>query len=577
MLQNRTWQPLPGTSAAWIYPYIRRPDILSSNSYLIRTPAELVLIDAGALPEQAAELWRVVMECGGGTALPLIIFLTHCHLDHCLQAPFYQDISDMPVWIAVHARGAEALANMDSKATAADLYGLTMPRMTPELSLFPARNNAWPGPRRIRLPRGGTMTMDMRPWTALPGDPEDGASRLVVTLAGGDRLEVYSTPGHSPDSVCIRIGAVLFIGDLLAAAYPLVAGICGWNRDLQIHSLDRIIHLLDTEPIHYCCPAHGGLFDTEKTRSLLLRARSQTIGLTGREEVNPELVFQVMDLALELVDEAEEVFSAMAGRLLYVAHHLDALEEPEAAQRCREVLPMERIDACLAELRTLCQGLESGRFPKLYFTSEALALVGKINHCFDSQRLIAILPENLVHQAGCLLLDFLAVARSTRNVEEYIPTDLSALLTDLDTAWRFSPHQEPSILECGDDQERCLAELIRRIGHPPPAQRTRLVLDLAAAPLVRVAAARLNDTLVQFLEWVSLTKPAFITLATSGGLPSGTGCDAQLRIIPAGWSNPSTPRIAKKIATFTRRLHIAGMTLHLEPDGFLLTPLSALV
>jgi len=36
-------------------------------------------------------------------------------------------------------------------------------------------------------------------------------------------------PGCSPDNVCIRIGEILLLVGLLAATYPLVAGISGWN------------------------------------------------------------------------------------------------------------------------------------------------------------------------------------------------------------------------------------------------------------------------------------------------------------------------------------------------------------
>jgi glyoxylase-like metal-dependent hydrolase (beta-lactamase superfamily II) len=576
MLNNRTWQPLPGTRTAWIYPYIRRPDILSSNSFLIRSPGQLVIIDAGALPEQAAELQRVAAECRRETALPLVIFLTHCHLDHSLQAPAYQQNPDMPAWVAVHTWGAAALTANDPHRTAADLYGRAMPGMVPELSLFQAEDGALSGPRRVLLPGNASMVVETHPWPDPGPNAREGMCKLVVSLACGEQLEVYPTPGHTPDSVCIRMGEILFMGDLLAATYPLVAGIHGWNRSDLIHSLDRTIHLLETGPIRFCCPAHGGVISVEKASALLLRAKSQAVGLTGREEVTPEGLFQVMELALELVNEAEEVFSSLAGRLLYVAHHLDELEEPEAARLCRSALPMEQVDVCLEEIRTLCQALDAGRIPEVYFTHEALTVVRKINHLFDRQRLAAILPESLVNRASCLLLDFLAVARCTRNLEEYIPTDLSVLLTDLNSTWNFSPHHDQSILECLDDEKRYLAQLTRRIGHPPLARRARLVLDLKESPMVRVAAARLADTLVQFLEWLTLSDPAFITLSTKSDTPAHSACDAVLSIIPQGWSNDLTLHQEKKIASFARRLRIAGMTLQAEADGFRLAPLPGL-
>lgn len=576
MLHNRTWQPLPGTNSAWIYPYIRRPDALSSNSFLIRTSAQLVLVDAGALPGQTAELIRVAAECGADTTLPLVIFLTHCHIDHCLQASAYQEKANMPAWIAAHVWGAEALTTMDSHKTTADLYGLTIPRMVPEIPLFSIEGSEGQGERRIRLPKGVSMTISSKPWPCLLPDSANEANMLVINLGGGEQMEIYATPGHSPDSVCIRIGEVIFLGDLLAATFPLVAGISGWDQEQLIISLDQTIRILETESISYCCPAHGKVLSVNKTIDLLRRTRSQALGLTNLDEVTVKGMFQVMELALELLDEAEEVFSAMAGRLLFVAHHLDELGEPEAAERCRAALSMDQIDVCLDEMRALCQDLDAGRILPVIFTHEVLALAGKIKKLFNPKQLLAILSESLVHRASCLLLDFLAMARSTRNVEEYIPTDISALLMDLDAAWRSGPHQDTSILVCLDEEERFLAELTRRIGHPSASQRADLVLNLEDVPLIRVAAARLTDTLIQFLEWISLSKPALITLTTGSDCTPHTDHTVVLRIAPEGWNNALTPRQSKKIASFGRRLRIAGVTLHTDSVGFQLTLLPAL-
>jgi glyoxylase-like metal-dependent hydrolase (beta-lactamase superfamily II) len=83
VLINQVWQPLPGTRQAEIYPYLRKPDLLSSNSCLIRTPEQIIMIDAGALAAQTADLGRMLKECLRERSRPVIIYLTHCHIDHC--------------------------------------------------------------------------------------------------------------------------------------------------------------------------------------------------------------------------------------------------------------------------------------------------------------------------------------------------------------------------------------------------------------------------------------------------------------------------------------------------------------
>ena len=56
------WQPVPGEPGAEVYPWIRKPHCLSSNSYLVRTPEALAVIDPGGLPEQTAALADLVRE-----------------------------------------------------------------------------------------------------------------------------------------------------------------------------------------------------------------------------------------------------------------------------------------------------------------------------------------------------------------------------------------------------------------------------------------------------------------------------------------------------------------------------------
>ena len=85
LLTPLTWQPVPGAGGAQCYPIIRKIDTISSNSYLLRTPDALLLIDPGGLAEQADHLASVIEECRKEHDLPLVVFLTHAHVDHFLD------------------------------------------------------------------------------------------------------------------------------------------------------------------------------------------------------------------------------------------------------------------------------------------------------------------------------------------------------------------------------------------------------------------------------------------------------------------------------------------------------------
>jgi glyoxylase-like metal-dependent hydrolase (beta-lactamase superfamily II) len=566
VLQNQVWQPLPGIRQAEIYPYLRKPDLLSSNSCVIRTPRQILLIDAGALAAQTADLNRILAECQRERTRPVVVYLTHCHLDHSLEVGRHRQImTAAPVWIAVQEQGADYLSLGDPAKTIAELYGVAFPSLRPDIRLLTETDKRRKAPRSISLQPGVNMRITTE---AIATDLKEPLFQQTISIGGGDVLELYSAPGHSPDSVCIRVGEILFIGDLLAAANPMVAGIAGWHREHLLDTQRHVQWLLDHQPITLCYPGHGGLIPSEKARDILGRLQRKTLSLGDVSRMNEERLFQITDYALELIDEAEEVFSSIAGRLLYVAYQLERLEEEEAACRCRDAMPMERIDACLLEFRKLCRRLESGKIRRVEFAHGALAIVEQIKGLFDPRPLTAILPQPMIHRGTSLLLDFIGIANGRRNLEEFIPTDVNAVIDDVLRAGRETPHLDASVLDYVEDEARFLAALVLRIGHEPAAARPPVhFLPHKSLPYVSVAPGRFSDTLLTFLDWLAQTHPPSIRIAT--GMHRG---GPFVTIAPAGWGDAApTPHRKKKIDSFARRFRMCGLVLHAKKEGFRLT------
>jgi glyoxylase-like metal-dependent hydrolase (beta-lactamase superfamily II) len=279
LLINQIWQPLPGTRQAEIYPYLRKPDLLSSNSCLIRTLEQIILIDAGAISVQTADLARILQDCNRDRSRPVIIYLTHCHIDHSLQVGCYRQIlTSTSVWIAIQEQGADYLSDGDRGKTIAELYGVTFPSIQSDIRLLTAQDRQRGALRRINLAPGVWLTLRTEMVPTNPGQP---LIRQTISMGGGDDLEIYPAAGHSPDSIFIRSGEVLFIGDLLAAANPMVAGISGWHRDDLIDTLQQAQWLLDNLPIRLCYPGHGGIIPADKARDLLQRLQHQAFRLGG--------------------------------------------------------------------------------------------------------------------------------------------------------------------------------------------------------------------------------------------------------------------------------------------------------
>jgi len=563
VLQNQVWQPLPGSRQAEIYPYLRKPDLLSSNSCIIRTPRQILLIDAGALAAQTADLNRILTDCQRERSRPVVVYLTHCHLDHSLEVGRHRQImTTAPVWIAIQEQGADYLSEGDSAKTIAELYGVAFPSLRPDIRLLTETDKRRKAPRSISLMQGVGMTIMTE---AIHANLEQPMFQQTISIGGGDVLEIYSAPGHSPDSICIRAGEVLFIGDLLAAANPMVAGISGWHREHLIETQKHVQWLLDHKPVRICYPGHGGLIPSGKVRDILQRLQRKTLSLGDVSRMNEERLFQITDYALELLDEAEEVFSSIAGRLLYVAYQLECLEEEEAACRCRSAMPMEKIDACLLEFRKLCRGLDSGKIRRVEFAHGALAIVEQVKSLFDPRPLAAILPQPLIHRGTSLLLDFIGIANGRRNLEEFIPTDVNAVIDDVLRAGQNSPHLTDSVLDYVEDDAQFLAALVLRIGHEPAAERPVVhFLPHRPLPYVSLAAGRFSNTLLTFLDWLAQAHPTSIRIET--------GMDRSglfVTVSPAGRCGEApTPHRKKKIDSFARRFHLCGLLLQTEKDGF---------
>lgn len=566
MLLNQVWQSLPGSRQAEIYPYLRKPNLLSSNSCVIRTPRQILLIDAGALVAQTADLNRILVECQRERPRPVVVYLTHGHLDHSLEAGrFRQIMTEAPVWIAAQEQGAEYLSEGDSAKTIAELYGVAFPSLLPDIRLLTKTDKKRKAPRTISLMTGVGMTITTE---AIETDQPQRLFRQIISIGGGDVLEIYSAPGHSPDSICIRIGEILFIGDLLAAANPMVAGISGWHREHLIETQKHVQWLLDHQPVTLCYPGHGSLIPAEKVRDILQRLERKTRKMGDVSRMNEQRLFQITEYALELLDEAEEVFSSIAGRLLYVAYQLERLEEEEAACRCRDAMPMERIDACLLEFRKLCRELESGKIQHVEFAHGALAIVEQIKTLFDPRPLSAILPQPLIHRGTGLLLDFIGIANGRRNLEEFIPTDINAVIEDVLRAGQENPHLDESVLDDVEDDAQFLAELVLRIGHEPVAACPAVhFLPQNPLPCVSLAAGRFFDVFQTFLDWLAKQHPPSIRIAT--GMDHG-GPFVTVAPGSAGGEAP-TPHQKKKINSLARRFRLCGLVLETFQDGFRLT------
>src|SRR5690606_5666627 len=151
-------------------------------------------------------------------------------------------------------------------------------------------------------------------------------------------------PGHSPDSVCIRAGDVLFLGDLLLASNPGVAGMPGWSREDQMESIRRIHWVLERGGVRLCYPGHGRPLDVETTRRTLLQLLQYTESL-GQVLIDEVWAREAAGNSTIIIQELERLFTIIGGRLVLITSVLEDLEEGEAAGDAEALLDIAALDA----------------------------------------------------------------------------------------------------------------------------------------------------------------------------------------------------------------------------------------
>jgi glyoxylase-like metal-dependent hydrolase (beta-lactamase superfamily II) len=253
MIIPNTWTDLPGCRQVRLYAVLRKPSITCSSTFIIQTPKLVIVLDPGADEAQVEHVGTVIASLFGHGALPLYLFLTHSHVDHLLAMPALMG-PPFHGRLFCHPLTAEALARQDGGITQADMIDITVPRMKAQAKFFDP-------PEALPL----DLIRDLAPRLITgTGDSKDESVILSLQVSDEDALEVLPIPGHSPDSVCYRVGSLLFTGDLHLATSPGLAGLKGWNNNALARSISRVLEKCRAEHISCIVPGHGPPIDIDK-------------------------------------------------------------------------------------------------------------------------------------------------------------------------------------------------------------------------------------------------------------------------------------------------------------------------
>lgn len=492
-MENQVWQDVSGDPGSKIYPILRKPDIVCSNSYLIANEHQLVLIDPGGLPEHAriiaGELNRLLDE----KERPIYVFITHSHLDHCLQMMQIIEVErGVPVSVIAHQACADALEGRDPRATVADLMGQELEEITVGTRLF-AEEDAGP----VSLAGGGSAGKPV------VGEIPSGNRILMasqdIRLPSGTLLRCYHTPGHSPDSICLRTGNLLFVGDILFAASPGVAGLFGWDHQALIDSVEKLIHVINSGSVGVCCPGHGRVVSSAQATESLRSIQREAGKLAGIQVISPERARMMAGYASDLMTEIDRLFTIIAGRLLFVTHILDELEEVEEAERLRGSIDPVFIDQMLTEFGQFSRDFRDGNRREIHVALKAGQITAKLAQCFDRGGLAEIIDPSFIRRVDRLLRDYSITFRGFDPVPVLTETDGSRLVLALTSDIGKRRYDEEAILNAEDDAAY-RAALVARIAHVNPLEALEILTDCPGPAVCRMDADRAGDFLRHLVE-----------------------------------------------------------------------------
>lgn len=404
-------QPVQGTRNVSIYPYLRKIDIMSSNSYLLSSPEQIALIDPGGLESQINRLEEEVQILQDELPRPVVVYLTHVHIDHWYQLKQGKTFTELSkAFLAVQETGAEALEMNDPRLTLSTLLDRPMTTVPVDIRLLSSLDKA-------KL-RGNSL--DIKEWTFDYVTKSRWIAEdlllysQIVPLGKGDCLEIYHTPGHSPDGVCIRAGSMLFVGDVFFAPNPGTAGAYGWSQKDLMQSILKIMWILENEKILLCCSGHGRPIDARTAHKTLEVMYSDAASLKDLEEITPLWVRRISDYAQDLINELERTFTIIAGRLAYISHVLGELEEETEAKKLDSLMDTQHMDELFVDFHSFAGELHAGEKLDIEMVHKAGQVVGRLDKLFAKRKLESVLDQSLLDRAGRLLSDYAATYRGFR-------------------------------------------------------------------------------------------------------------------------------------------------------------------
>ncbi|MDO9326013.1 MAG: hypothetical protein Q7T80_13770, partial [Methanoregula sp.] len=176
---------------------------------------------------------------------------------------------------------------------------------------------------------------------------------------------------------------------------------------------------------------------------------------------------ETASFAEDCMEQVNELFTIMAGRLYYVSYVMEELGEDDVAEEVSRLIKGDVIDELLDVFRSFADEHHKGGGVSIHLALKAGQVIGKLQRSFDGPELSHIIDPALVQRAARLLSDYTTMLRGFCPPSERAECDLVRHLEALVTGLSVPACSDDDLLSSDDDDSTFTRLLLNRIGMQP--------------------------------------------------------------------------------------------------------------
>jgi hypothetical protein len=223
--------------------------------------------------------------------------------------------------------------------------------------------------------------------------------------------------------------------------------------------------------------------------------------LSNIAELNRERAEQAAAFAEDCMEELNELFTIMAGRLYYVSWVMEELGESDTADRMSSLIAGDTIDELLEAFSAFAGEHHRGNNVSIHLALKAGQVMAKLERVFSRDDLTHIIDPTLVGRAARLLSDYTTMLRGFNPPGELSDSALFPLIGAIVTGLSVPACSDEELFSSADDDAVFLQVLLSRIGTRPLLEDVAFSIDAEeSSALVAVDRDHFTDLVTYILE-----------------------------------------------------------------------------